>query len=252
MECLPSPPRIKDIRIDKPCSENWQNMDSRSGARFCRSCRKEVFDFTDKTDADLQRLIAEQGNSICGRFRRSQINPRPLQADNRRAPLTDLFRKVAASAATLLIMYSAGQAANPADPLAHRMENHADPPQQKSVDPAKNTTVTGVVLADSIDNIPDDIAVVLVFEAESGKEKIEQKTKAGLFHFDLAGKTKPGSTVQLIVPRQVIKDGHSEHTYHKARQQFRLDAAQNVLVSTKVDGLWDDIIMGEIILDPDE
>lgn len=48
-------------RIEKPCSENWNNMTPTEKGRFCDQCQLEVLDLTRGQDVDLS-----QGR-VCGR-----------------------------------------------------------------------------------------------------------------------------------------------------------------------------------------
>ncbi|WBO83878.1 energy transducer TonB [Hymenobacter yonginensis] len=68
---LPLP--ILDVRL-QPCSENWQQMTPTAQGRHCASCQRTVFDFTDKTSADLEAArAASPDGRLCGRFRPTQL-----------------------------------------------------------------------------------------------------------------------------------------------------------------------------------
>jgi len=63
------------VQIDKPCNEDWNSMKIGLVSRHCDSCEKAVFDFTDKTKEEiLTFLIQNQNKSVCGRFKKSQID----------------------------------------------------------------------------------------------------------------------------------------------------------------------------------
>ena len=38
------------IRIPEPCHEDWNKMTPDTNGKFCGSCQKSVFDFSNKTD----------------------------------------------------------------------------------------------------------------------------------------------------------------------------------------------------------
>lgn len=66
------------ININEPCGEDWSAMQPDEKGKFCLSCNKSVYDFTDKSDAFIQHIIRNNAaGKICGRFMNSQIN-RPL------------------------------------------------------------------------------------------------------------------------------------------------------------------------------
>ncbi len=62
-----------EIKIPKPCHEDWSKMTATEKGRFCVSCKKEVVDFTKMTDQQLVNKIKTNDN-LCGRFRKKQLN----------------------------------------------------------------------------------------------------------------------------------------------------------------------------------
>lgn len=66
------------VRIPEPCHEDWNKMQPDDKGKFCGSCSKSVFDFSNKTDNEIKDiLIAHKGQHVCGHFKKSQVN-RPL------------------------------------------------------------------------------------------------------------------------------------------------------------------------------
>lgn len=67
------------IRIPEPCHEDWNSMQPDAKGKFCSSCNKSVFDFSNKTDTEIRNVLMEyKDQNVCGRFRKSQID-RPLK-----------------------------------------------------------------------------------------------------------------------------------------------------------------------------
>ncbi len=63
------------IKIENPCNEDWNAMKIGLVSRHCDACEKSVFDFTNKTKEEiLTFLIQNQNKSICGRFKKTQID----------------------------------------------------------------------------------------------------------------------------------------------------------------------------------
>ena len=61
------------ITIPKPCHENWNEMTATQKGRFCKSCSKEVIDFTKLTSSNISKKVLNNGN-LCGRFKNTQLN----------------------------------------------------------------------------------------------------------------------------------------------------------------------------------
>lgn len=61
------------ISIPTPCHENWQQMTAVDKGRFCSSCEKKVFDFTNSSDREIASVLKNIENA-CGRFSITQID----------------------------------------------------------------------------------------------------------------------------------------------------------------------------------
>lgn len=61
------------IQIPEPCNENWNTMTPTEKGAFCMRCQKEVFDFTNKSDYQLAKLLDSKAR-LCGKFRPEQLN----------------------------------------------------------------------------------------------------------------------------------------------------------------------------------
>lgn len=54
------------------CDQDWSSMRATACGRFCDVCRKEVFDLTNKTAAEIKSLQKEKGE-ICGMLLTEQV-----------------------------------------------------------------------------------------------------------------------------------------------------------------------------------
>lgn len=61
------------ITVPKPCSENWSEMTVVEQGRFCQSCQKKIYDFTQSSDREIAKAF-QMNNSLCGRFANTQLN----------------------------------------------------------------------------------------------------------------------------------------------------------------------------------
>lgn len=61
------------ITIPKPCHENWSKMSQTQKGKFCKSCSKEVVDFTKLSVSEISRKVLKEEN-LCGRFKATQLN----------------------------------------------------------------------------------------------------------------------------------------------------------------------------------
>lgn len=79
------------VRIPEPCHEDWNKMQPDAKGKFCSSCSKSVFDFSNKTDAEIKTILIEhKDQKVCGHFKKTQID-RPLEV---KLDLTNLPKNV--------------------------------------------------------------------------------------------------------------------------------------------------------------
>lgn len=62
------------ITIPNPCSANWDKMKNLDQGRFCEQCKKEVIDFTNYSQSELEDFFKYPKGNVCGRINRSQIS----------------------------------------------------------------------------------------------------------------------------------------------------------------------------------
>jgi TonB family protein len=65
---------IKNVQLKFACAQDWHKMTPCGGGRFCGVCQKIVYDFTNKSQADLDKAIQQHNGNICGRFQQKQAN----------------------------------------------------------------------------------------------------------------------------------------------------------------------------------
>ena len=66
---------MKNIGIEKPCSENWNEMTPTEKGAFCQKCAKQVHDFSTRSVNEIkQTLLDFSGQSLCVRMTTRQEN----------------------------------------------------------------------------------------------------------------------------------------------------------------------------------
>ena len=71
---------LDNVRIASPCHARWEDMVGDDRARFCGQCRKNVYNFSAMTRAEVETLIRDKEGRLCGRFYR-RPDGRMLTAD---------------------------------------------------------------------------------------------------------------------------------------------------------------------------
>lgn len=64
---------IKGIVINKPCNEQWNEMDNISDGKFCKSCQKKVVDFSMLSNKEILDYLSDE-NKVCGKFDKKQFD----------------------------------------------------------------------------------------------------------------------------------------------------------------------------------
>src|SRR5690349_2502300 len=63
---------LQQIRIASPCTASWENMAGDDRSRFCEQCRLNVYNFSEMTQDEIERLILHKEGRVCARlFQRS-------------------------------------------------------------------------------------------------------------------------------------------------------------------------------------
>lgn len=69
---------MDNIRIPKPCHQNWEKMAPEETGRHCSVCEKTVIDFTQKSILEVKSILYKnQNQKLCGRFNANMIGSNP-------------------------------------------------------------------------------------------------------------------------------------------------------------------------------
>jgi len=83
-------PKLLTIQIPHPCSEDPAGMMPTATGSYCRSCKKEVIDFTGMSDSKLAAFFKNNSGDVCGRFYPDQLNT-PIPLPKRELPWLKYF-----------------------------------------------------------------------------------------------------------------------------------------------------------------
>ncbi len=61
------------LKIDNPCSEDWDTMTENELGKFCSSCSKNVTDFTSLSNSEILAIYDKSPVKHCGRLTKSQL-----------------------------------------------------------------------------------------------------------------------------------------------------------------------------------
>jgi hypothetical protein len=59
---------LDNIQVAAPCSMEWNEMDGDERVRHCALCRKNVYNLSDMSRAEVEALIKEKEGRLCVRF----------------------------------------------------------------------------------------------------------------------------------------------------------------------------------------
>ena len=62
------------LRIDEPCHESWEKMESGEQGRFCGACEKVVVDFSVMSDREVLGYLSRARGGVCGRLGTQQLD----------------------------------------------------------------------------------------------------------------------------------------------------------------------------------
>lgn len=70
------------LKISKPCSENWENMESSDSGNYCDVCAKTVVDFTKLSLLEISKQMQKSNGNICARVTQTQLKMPLINLEN--------------------------------------------------------------------------------------------------------------------------------------------------------------------------
>src|SRR5262245_53029382 len=101
---------LNQVHIPNPCPVPWSDMTGDDRVRFCRQCRRHVYQLAQFTAEDGARLVTTSGDELCVRIARRQdgsvatAGGSVLPTGRRRRPLVAGLRLLASIWAGILFL----------------------------------------------------------------------------------------------------------------------------------------------------
>ena len=130
---------LEDVSVASPCCADWDKMQGDDHARFCGSCTKHVYNLSEMTREDAERLIQEKEGHLCVRFYQRADGTMltkdcPVGITQRRRPFWALSAGFAALMASAVAVFGAHAAAStPTQPVAPSAPWHSSVEQWREV-----------------------------------------------------------------------------------------------------------------------
>ena len=169
------------IRIDSPCTADWDSMIGTDQIRFCQHCKLTVHEISQFTDKQLDRLLRSSGHQLCVRY------SEPKAEMPRRTVLHQIARRTSVLASTA---FSAGLTLSTAIGSPAQIEGRqrsfnlpvaASTESSISTDSEGSGVIRGVVFDPNSAVIAR--ATVRLSGAESGRVSVAMTNDAGEYVF---------------------------------------------------------------------
>ncbi len=105
---------LESVRVANPCSTDWDKMQGDDRVRFCQSCAKNVFNLSELSKPEAEKLITEKQGNLCVQY--YQREDGTIITDDCTIGLKIVrrpFKWLAASFAALLVAVGAAHASSP-------------------------------------------------------------------------------------------------------------------------------------------
>jgi len=72
----------QNLKIEKPCHEDWNKMAPNQLGRHCQLCEKTVVDFTKMSSEEIKEYLSNRGNErVCGRILKEPVKRIPSKKE---------------------------------------------------------------------------------------------------------------------------------------------------------------------------
>jgi hypothetical protein len=154
-------PLLARIRVATPCTADWSQMTGDERVRHCAHCKKNVFNLSDMTREQAERLIIEKNGDLCARYFQRKDGT-ILLADCSVGIKQKRKTNVLAASAAMLLAGTGGVAGY------LKLSHHAAP--MVKLEPVQNMEPMGLVTVEPVPPPPETNEVM----GDVGVEPVEE------------------------------------------------------------------------------
>lgn len=209
----------QDVRIASPCTADWDRMLGDDRTRYCPQCQRNVYNFSELSAAEVERVVVEREGRLCARF--YQRADGTMLTKDCPASVTVVLQRVSrlASAALAAVM-SASPAMAAASSVLHL-------PALLQIQPAQAVVILEV--EDVAGGRVRDAGVTLVDE-KTGK-KFEARTDGiGQLHLD----DLPKGSYEFTIMANGFRTLTQDHVVLPAREPLKFQVQIGALMGEVV------------------
>lgn len=215
------------LSIPQPCGQQWSEMQTSATGRHCKSCSKEVIDFTAFTDRQLMEYMNVARGEVCGHLSLRQLNRVYMPAPEIRRHSGRSLPALVLVAATLSVNATFGQT----EPVTTTLTSTPLPiPVGKVPETTPVRTVSGkVVAADNQEGV-SFATIKLIMNDSTLPEQIVITDTDGKFSFsDKAGTVVAlevsADTEGFISQRIALQPGNQESMIIRMEYDVQIEGA---------------------------
>lgn len=188
---------LNDIQVAKPCAASWDEMNGNDSIRFCSLCQLNVYNLSDLTKTEAEKLINQTEGRLCIKFYRradgtvlTQDCPVGVRAFRKRVS------KIAATAFSTLLSLLTGNSIE-RDAYAQDLKlGQSKPTIKRASSPFTSSSVEGSVI-DVLQSVIYKAQVTLINQ-QTKQEFVTATSEIGRFRFQ---GVEPGEyTIKVSYP----------------------------------------------------
>jgi hypothetical protein len=223
---------FKDIYIPSPCNADWDKMENRDRSRFCKNCNKIVYDFTQRSEEDLNKLIQETGKGFCGRFYEDQIDQN-LRLSYRKRSLLQSFIKTSLSLLSIIALklLTVSYVLSREIKASHATDKFPVNLQQSKQINSPYSIDGKVVVKNSGEGIAGVTVKIFIDDILIG---ITTTGELGIFKLSIEKEISPDAKITVESERKEFKSKNFKTIYKSSESKFTRAQSHNIIFELKI------------------